>query len=405
MGLFALEHKKLWRKTSVRVSVLLCFVYMVVFCGALSYQWFEFGSSNDVTSAFGNNFDGYAMIRSYQASADGYGGYLTDESFQRMVRDIQADDDKGIYRELKDNRSAVNDYLTQLYPELRETDNAYSILMEYYVDSSKLTGFYERRQAAVEEFLHLQGQGTGAEGEMLRAMNEKVEEPFRFGWTSGWQNVLGDTLPDMGVIMALFLAIVLSPTFSGEWHSNTAPLLLTMDRGWRHLALAKILSGLAFAVELFALLAVGSIAAQLVYLGTDGWDMPIQVIKLLAVAPMNMLQAEIFEYAFALLGAIGFAGVVMLLSALVKSNVLALLLSLAAAYGPMMIAQYLPYGLQKALDLIPLVGSGADIFRTNTFHIFGKYIWSPYLLITVPVLIGLACVPFAIMKWSRRQRV
>ena len=46
--------------------------------------------------------------------------------------------------------------------------------------------------------------------------------------------------------------------------------------------------------------------------------MPIQNIKLIAVAPMNMLQAEIYEYAFVLLGAIGFAGIVMFISAAVK---------------------------------------------------------------------------------------
>lgn len=404
MELFRVEHKKLWRKTSVRVCVLLCFAYVVGFCGFLSYQWFEFGSSNDVTSAFGNNFDGHAMIRSYQAHADSYGPYLTDGSFQQMVRDIQADNDRGIHREFKDVRSAVNDYLFQLYPELEDTDNVYSILMEYYVDSSKLTGFYERRQAAVEEFLHHQGQGTGPENAMLLAMTEKVEEPFRFGWTEGWRHILGSVLPDVGVILALFLSIALSPTFSGEWHSNTAPLLLTMDRGRRCLALAKVCSGLCFAAELGALVTAGSVAAQLVYLGTDGWDMPIQVIKLLAVAPMNMLQAEIYEYAFVLLGVIGFAGVVMLLSALVKSNVLALLLSLAVVYSPMALAQYLPLWAQKALELLPLVGSGADIFRTNTYHLFGRYIWSPYLLVTVPVLLGLICIPFAVRKWSRRQR-
>lgn len=53
-------------------------------------------------------------------------------------------------------------------------------------------------------------------------------------------------------------------------------------------------------------------------MGTAGWDMPIQNIKLIAVAPMNMLQAEIYEYAFVLLGAIGFAGIVMFISAAVK---------------------------------------------------------------------------------------
>lgn len=46
--------------------------------------------------------------------------------------------------------------------------------------------------------------------------------------------------------------------------------------------------------------------------------------------------------------------------------VMALLFALAVVYGPMMIAEYMPYGLQKALDLIPLAGSGADIFRTNS---------------------------------------
>ena len=139
-------------------------------------------------------------------------------------------------------------------------------------------------------------------------------------------------------------------------------------------------------------------------MGTTGWDLPIQNIKLIAVAPMNMLQAEIYEYAFALLGAIGFAGVVMSISATVKSNVLALLFSLGAVYGPMMVAEYLPYGIQKALDLLPLVGSSADIFRTNTFDILGIYIWSPYLLITIPVLIGLCCTPLTVKNWSRRLK-
>ena len=66
--------------------------------------------------------------------------------------------------------------------------------------------------------------------------------------------------------------------------------------------------------------------------------------------------------------------------------------------------QYLPYKMQKALDLIPLVGSSTDIFRTNTFRILGKLIWSPYLLITIPVLIGILCMPFAIKSWSRRMK-
>lgn len=209
---------------------------------------------------------------------------------------------------------------------------------------------------------------------------------------------------DLGVVMALFLAIALSSLFAGEWHDNTSSLVLTTKNGWKKIAFTKVLTGFAFTVEFFTILAIPNIISQVFFMGTTGWDLPIQNIKLIAVAPMNMLQAEIYEYAFALFGAIGFAGVVMFISATVKSNVLALLFSLAAVYGPMMVAEYLPYGIQKALDLLPLVGSSADIFRTNTFHILGSYIWSPYLLITIPVMIGIFCTPFTVKNWSRRLK-
>ena len=403
MELFLLEHKKLWRKTSTKISVFLCFLYLVVFGSILSFQWFSFGSSDDYTSAFGNNFDGYDMIRKSQEYSLIFGGKLTDQSLQKMVGDYQDIGAAGVDRELeKTDVHIINSWLGTLYPELLDT-GSYKTMMNY-VEPGILTGFYERRQNIIEDFLENNGQ-NGDEKEYLLQINAKVKEPFRYEWTEGWSNLLGSIVPDMGVVMALFLAIVLSSLFAGEWYNNTSSLLLTTKNGWKKIAFAKIGVGLSFTAEFFAILTAGNLVSQIFFLGTAGWDMPIQTIKLIAIAPMNMLQAEIYEYAFVFLGVIGFAGVVMFISAKTRSNVLALLFSLAVVYGPMMIAEYLPYGVQKALDLIPLVGSGADIFRTNTFCVFGKYVWSPYLLIAVPVLVGVLCLPFAVKSWSRRLRV
>lgn len=403
MELFLLEHKKLWRKTSTKISVFLCFLYLVVFGSILSFQWFSFGSSDDYTSAFGNNFDGYDMIRKSQEYSLMFGGELTDQSLQKMVGDYQDIGAAGVGRELeKTDMHIINSWLGTLYPELLDT-GSYKTMMNY-VELEKLTGFYERRQNIIEDFLENNGQ-NGDEKEYLLQINAKVKEPFRYEWTEGWSNLLGSIVPDMGVVMALFLVIVLSSLFAGEWYNNTSSLLLTTKNGWKKIAFAKIGVGLSFTAEFFAILTAGNLVSQIFFLGTAGWDMPIQTIKLIAIAPMNMLQAEIYEYAFVFLGVIGFAGVVMFISAKTRSNVLALLFSLAVVYGPMMIAEYLPYGVQKALDLIPLVGSGADIFRTNTFCVFGKYVWSPYLLIAVPVLVGVLCLPFAVKSWSRRLRV
>lgn len=402
MELFLLEHKKLWRKMSTKISVLLCFIYIVLLGSVLSFQWFSFGSSDDYTSAFGNNFDGYGMIRDRQEHSLEFGGELTDESLQKLVRDYQEIRAAGIDRELeKTDSHIINSWLGTLYPELLDI-GSYNTMMSY-VDTENLTGFYERRQNAIEDFLENSCQ-TGAEKEYLLQMNSKVKEPYRYEWVEGWSVLLGDIIAGIGTVMALFLAITLSSLFAGEWHDNTSSLVLTTRNGWKKIALAKIYTGLSFTAEFFAILMAGSVVSQIFFLGTTGWDMPIQTIKLIAIAPMNMLQAEIYEYAFVFLGAIGFAGVIMFISAKTRSNVLALLFSLAVVYGPMMITEYLPYGVQKALDLIPLVGSGADIFRTNTFCIFGKYVWSPYLLIIVPVLIGVLCIPLAVKCWSRRLR-
>lgn len=415
MELFRLEHKKLWRKNSTRICVLLCVFYCVVFGSFLCYQWMTFGSRKGNTS-HDRNFDGYGNIKECQAYSQKY-GELTDETLQEWVRDYQR-----LSAALEEERrtqgeaswetvrqyentgwKTVNSMLKTLYPELEDPDMFAVMIMSCYVEPEKLTGVYERREQAIESFLDISGQ-TGAERDYLLRIGAKVKTPFSWEWVEGWSSVLGSMVSDLGVVLALFLAIVLSALFAGEWHDNTSSLLLTTKNGWKNLATAKILTGFAFTLEFFSMVAAGMIILQLVYLGTEGWDMPIQMVKMIAIAPMNMLQAEIYEYAFALLGALGYAGVVMLFSALCKNHVLALLLSLAVSYGPMAFHERVPMWLEKTFDLLPLVGSGADVFRTNTYHIFGRYIWSPYLIIWVPLLIGVLCLRPAVKGWARRMK-
>ena len=90
MELFWLEHKKMWRKTSTKISVFLCFAYVVIFGGFLAYQWFSFGSHNPYKSAFGNNFDGYGNIKSSQAYAKEYAGDKIVILSTHIVSDIEA---------------------------------------------------------------------------------------------------------------------------------------------------------------------------------------------------------------------------------------------------------------------------------------------------------------------------
>ena len=405
MELLKFEHRKLWRRKSVQISVLLCTLYLVVFGGLLSYQWFTFGSMDDYTSAFGNNFDGYSYIREKQAYAKQWEGDLTDETLQAMVRDYQK-----LRAQTGEQHSQIADWLSlsswvnTLWPELEKADEPYKNMILWYVDPAQLTNFDARRENALETFLDLNGQ-TEQEKAYFLNMNKKVELPLQYRWTEGWVYITSDFIPDCGILFAIFLSIAIAPVFAGEWHNHTKALIATTKNGWEKLAGIKVLVSFLFALELYFIVVLSSIFLQILFLGTAGADMPIQCIKLIATAPWTVLQAEIYEYAYLLLATLGYTGIILLCSALTHSNYATLLLSLAIVFVPMATAKFLPLWGQKALELLPFVGSPTDIFRTNAYHIFGKIIWSPYLLIVIPVTLGIVCLPFAIRSWSKRVNV
>ncbi len=152
MELFLLEHKRLWRKMSTKISVFLCFLYLVVFGSILSFQWFSLGSPSGYGTGFYYNFDGYSAIRNRQEYARSFAGDLTDETLQKLVRDYQRMNDAGMEKELeKTDEDIIRTWMLALYPELN--NNEIYKTMVRYVDPEKLTGFYERRQQVIEEFL------------------------------------------------------------------------------------------------------------------------------------------------------------------------------------------------------------------------------------------------------------
>ena len=343
MELLRLEHKKLWHRKSVQIGVLLCFLYIIIFGNLLSYQWFTFGSTDDFTSSFGNHFDGYSNIRKKQEYAKQLEGDLTDEKLQAMVRNYQERAGSNDISEYEmTDWKALNSWIQTLWPELEEADQPYIMLS--YVDPSQLTDFEERRKKALEDFLDMNGQ-TGEEKEYFLNMNAKADTPLQYRWTKGWTFVTADFVSQCGVVLAIFLAIGIAPMFCGEWHDHTKALIATTKNGRKKIAGVKVMA------------------------------------------------------------ALGYTGIVLLCSALTRSNYVSLLISLGIVFVPMAVSQFLPLWGQKLLDLIPFVGNSTDIFRTNMYHLFGLRIWSPYLLITMPISLGVISLPFAVHFWAKRAKI
>lgn len=245
-------------------------------------------------------------------------------------------------QEYANNWKALNAWIQTLWPELEEADQPYIMLS--YVDPSQLTDFEERRKKALEDFLDMNGQ-TGEEKEYFLNMNAKADTPLQYRWTEGWTFVTADFVSQCGVVLAIFLAIGIAPMFCGEWHDHTKALIATTKNGRKKIAGVKVMA------------------------------------------------------------ALGYTGIVLLCSALTRSNYVSLLISLGIVFVPMAVSQFLPLWGQKLLDIIPFVGNATDIFQTNMYHLFGLRIWSPYLLITVPISVGVISLPFAVHFWAKRAKI
>ncbi|MBR6475017.1 MAG: ABC transporter permease [Lachnospiraceae bacterium] len=401
MDLFWVEHKKLWSRKYVRFSVALCFAYIVIFGGILIFQWMTFGSQKDGSGLINHNFDGYENIRKHKEYAARYGDILTDESITAMVRDHQRSLENGDDKARLMDWPIVTTWTNILWPEEKDTTSIYLIID--YIDVNKMVNMYDRREKAVENFMEMSG-FAGREKEFLLAMNDKVDIPFRYSWLEGWSTVLIDEIPDFGMMLAIVIVIALSPLFAGEWHERTGPMLLSMKMGWEKDSLAKIAVGFCFSIELFSVVIIPHIFVQLVFLGVEGWDVPIQCIKMIAIAPLNMLQAEIYEYSYVFIGIIGFSAMVMLVSSLFRNDRFAMIGGFALLVVPAIISDYLPYRSQLVVSLFPLAGNAADIFRMYTLNLFGKIVWLPYMELVVPLAFAIISIPLIVKRWSQMQK-
>lgn len=400
MSLFWQEHKKLWRSGLTRLAV----------CGMLlltlglqvwAMQCVNFGTMRADGSRRANGYANIRQCRQYAARWQ----ILTDETVQEMVRSYQQK-----LAETPDFDGYLADFgflqgtlVSFLWPEVEDQTQPYPTLTIYYVDPARLTGLYERREEKLEYYLENQFSDP-ADRKFFLDMDSRVEKPMAYGWTAGWSAVLGNGIGGFGqMILPVVLALALAPVFAGERRRGMDTLQATSLRGRAELAVAKLLSGLAFAGEIFALFAAVLTAVQAVWLGFEGWDLPIQLIKMLATAPMNMLQAECYELVCLLGSALGFAGVALLLSALLPGTTSALVAALLTTWGPQILNQYLPWSVQQYLRLLPFVGGAEDIFRQNLYHWFGLRIWSPGPLLAIPLLVGAACLPAAALAWCRKR--
>lgn len=166
------------------------------------------------------------------------------------------------------------------------------------------------------------------------------DEEIRIGYVDGW---LSTSLNMVRIFVALALAVVImiAPVFSGEY-GGVDNIILTSKYGKTKCAAAKVIAAILTAIFTTALTAAFNLLLALAFYGTEGLDCSILFAPSSYVEgfiPFNISCGTLLKYQIllAFTCTLGLTGSTLLLSAISKNPIVALVLAAASFLFPVLL--------------------------------------------------------------------
>lgn len=401
LDLVRFELKKLLVR---RTSLIACAGILVMLCGIMTLNIVQTKTASDT----GEVLNGTAAIAHQKEKAAAHEGVLTVERVQDEVvayqalafskvdpADVAGLSDEAAYALMiqaydEDEFRAIYDsyYAYLLSPWKVGALEPYQVAAQ--LDDGAADGFYEAVAGKLQRTLDNDMGGTWTYSDAERAYwTEKqggVGEPLAYGYAGGWSDVLAC----LGFFAFAMVAvcIALTPVFSGEYQDRTDAVLLSSRYGRSKLVAAKIVAALAF-------------------FGAEGGDLPVQVLSLSIPYDLTMAEATWTAVGIAYLMTLGLAGLTLLLSSKLRSQ----LAIFAACAALIFLTGMIPSGgnavLLHALYLFPINGLNDQVlFNSLVSYPVGSFVIDLIgLLACVYALVLAACVPLAARAFRRHQVV
>lgn len=235
----------------------------------------------------------------------------------------------------------------------------------------------------------------------------KNVEEAKYYFKSGWLSTT-----DFNVIATLIttlIAVGLATIFSDEYQSNSAQIVLSCKLGKNKLVLSKIMTGLIYTVIVFAIV---NFVYMLGVLKFDfiGWDKPLELFKYYRTTPFDIrvIDYYIVGIATSFIGAILFSLVTMLMSLIVKNNMISLLLSLGMYYAPAFIGSFIPIDsigrIFREINLAEAVRIVGMFREPSTYNVFGIPVLYSTVLISL-VVVFIPVVIYLINYFGKKQAI
>ena len=268
-------------------------------------------------------------------------------------------------------------------------------------------GFYERRMEKIKTLLNADysyGNYTESEKEYWLQKAEAVTTPFTWGSRNTWDMIWSS----IGLLFYQFfvISICLAPVFAGEYQNRTDALILSAKHGKTKLIYAKIMASFIFTSIEMALCSMVSIGINICMLGVGGWNLPVQLWNTIIPYQLTVIEACALNLLVMFLISFSLTAVSLMLSALFKSQLIALAVDILLYYGTVFMPFSKSSGLWNHIKYLLPINSFElkNVLKAYNSYQFGNVIIS-YLgmIIIVYVLITIICLCGAGRSFKKHQ--
>lgn len=302
--------------------------------------------------------------------------------------------------------SLFNDYYTWLMNPFKPQQgmDAYQYAMS--ITDEQLADYYGQVDQALRASLE---QGTpywtysDAEIDFWMEKRADVRTPLEYGYAGGWENIL--YCLGFFAFVILGVGIVVAPAFTAEYSTRADAVVLSTRYGKGRLAAAKVAAAFIFATGYFAACAAVIVGVSLAFYGTDGANLPNQVLRLTSPYALTASQMTWISIGLAYLMTIGFTAFALLLSAKLRSPMAIFAILVALVLGMGVIGGFSSGAFIHIKQLFPLDAlNPSPLFWNCESYPFGPVVISlAGMVAIVYATVCALCTPLAIRGFSRHQ--
>ena len=401
------ELKKIFGRTGGKIALIVLAIGLAVICYSATLQV-------SYTDENGDSHTGPTAARDLRDAKNEWAGPIDQAMITRAInvnQQIISSEDYN-FTDIQRQNAAYHD--TQGYATIRsliaQTYGGFNEYDYYRLDSltpDEAGQLYNLRVQNLKEWLARPDISfSPAEENFLVSQYEAMETPLYYEYNDGWDTLIYYA-PTLVMFLLFVIIFLVSGIFPSEHRLKANAIFFSTKLGRGKAVRAKLLSGLVTTTVIYWVAIAVYTIVGLALLGADGAGGAFQLLKWKAFYNLTIGQA----YALAVLG--GYIGVIflallaMLMSALTRSQVVAVIvpyvLVLAANFAQSILSSW--EVLPSILGLLPdqLLQLSVVLDDFNLYTIFGHVTGSVPLLFLLYSALSLALIPLVYRVYRKSQ--